>query len=466
MRNFMKHSLKTRLSLYIALVALLTVALISILSNIFINRQFKDYVVKQQDRKTEELLSNLNRQYDGGADAWNVDFLHAIGMTALYEGYIVKVYDQEGGMVWDAEACDMSACSQVMSEISQKMRARYPDIDGEFTSKKFALTQENRVVGSVQLAYFAPYFFSENDFYFLDALNTVFVACGAFSLLLAATVGWLIARQVSDPVRKAAAVAKRISSGDYVVRMEDRSDIEELDELTRSVNHLASSLGAQENLRKRLTADVAHELRTPLTTLGTHIEAMIEGVWDPTPERLSSCHEEVQRIGKLVRDLESLAKADSDNLKLEKTSVDLRELVEKSLRSFEAEIENKNLHASVAGNCPKVLADGDRIGQVLTNLLSNAVKYTPAGGTVRVLLSEGDNSSFLVVEDDGVGIPQEEQPFIFERFYRADKSRNRTTGGSGIGLAIVRSIVAKHGGKVGVSSRPGQGARFQVELPW
>ena len=112
------------------------------------------------------------------------------------------------------------------------------------------------------------------------------------------------------------------------------------------------------------------------------------------------------------------------------------------------------------------MADGDRIGQVLTNLLSNAVKYTPAGGTVRVLLSEGDNSSFLVVEDDGAGIPQEEQPFIFERFYRADKSRNRTTGGSGIGLAIVRSIVTKHGGKVGVSSRPGQGARFQVELPW
>ncbi|MDR1377647.1 MAG: HAMP domain-containing protein [Synergistaceae bacterium] len=460
-----KRSLKAQLSLNIALVALLTVALISVLSNIFIKRRFEDYILEQQRQRTEEILSSLSQQYDENTQSWNLSFVHAIGMHALYDGYIVEVDDASGGMLWDAETCDMSACARVIEDISQKMRTSSPGLDGKFTETSFALTRNGQKIGAVRVNYFAPYFFDENDVLFLEALNTVLVGSGVFSLLLAIIVGWLLARRMSNPIRRTAEVAKQMSGGDYAARIEEKTSVLELDELVLSVNRLARSLSEQENLRKQLTADVAHELRTPLTTIGTHIEAMIEGVWQPTKERLSSCHEEIQRISKLVRDIESLARVESDNLKLDKAPVNLRELAEKTLRSFETEIADKKLRLSVEGSSPEIWADRDRIRQVLVNLLSNAVKYTPPNGNIRVILSEMDAAALLVVEDDGTGIPEEELPMIFERFYRADKSRNRMSGGSGIGLAIVRSIVTAHGGKVEAGNRFEGGSRFQVRLP-
>jgi signal transduction histidine kinase len=256
-----------------------------------------------------------------------------------------------------------------------------------------------------------------------------------------------------------------MSNGDYDARMEEKTDTLELDELMRSVNQLARSLNRQEKLRKQLTADVAHELRTPLTNMATHIEAMLEGVWEPTQERLASCHEEIRRISKLVRDLENLARVESENFKLDRTQVDLLELTEKTLRHFEADIVARKLNVSVEGSCPRVWIDRNRLQQVLTNLFSNAVKYTPPNGTLRVALSDTGGSVFLVVEDNGIGISENELPFIFERFYRADKSRARSSGGSGIGLAVVKSIVTAHGGKVEVESRLNEGSRFRVILP-
>jgi signal transduction histidine kinase len=247
-----------------------------------------------------------------------------------------------------------------------------------------------------------------------------------------------------------------------------------LDELTLSINRLAEALGRQEALRRQLTADVAHELRTPLTTVGTHIEAMMEGLWEPTLARLSSCREEIERIGGLVSDMENLARVESGNLKLDMDFVNLRDLAEKTLRNFEAQIREKNLNVSVTGSCRDVWADGKRMQQVLTNLLSNAVKFAEhtkhtkhalQGGTIRVALSETDDAVLLSVEDDGIGISPEDLPFVFERFYRADKSRSRASGGSGIGLAIVRSIMTAHGGNVKAENRPEGGSRFRIALP-
>jgi signal transduction histidine kinase len=460
-----KYSLKTKLSLSIAFVALFTVVLISILSNVFIRRRFEDYIAKQRQQRIDEIVSDIRQQYDVASKTWDVTLLHTIGMLALQEGYILRVYDPQGMMLWDAEFCDMEACIQVMEEITRQMRRRYPGVDGSFIRRDSVLEQNGQEIAKVGIGYFAPYFLNENDFLFLDGLNVILVGCGFFALALAAAAGWLLARNVSDPIRKTVDVAKRMSAGDYVVRLEDESNIRELDELRLAVNHLATSIGSQEGLRKQLTADVAHELRTPLTTIGTHIEAMMEGLWEPTRERLSSCYEEILRIGRLVLDMENLAKVESGNLKLDKTRVALRELAEKTLHNFEAEISGRSLHASVTGSCSEVSVDRDRISQVLVNLVSNAVKYARPGGMIRVILSETEEAVRLDVEDDGIGISEEDLAFVFERFYRSEKSRSRMGGGSGIGLAIVRSIVAAHGGTVGVKSALNLGSRFHVELP-
>lgn len=461
----MNFSLRSKLSLTIAMVSLLTVALVSFLTNYLIQSQFKEYVTGQQQKAAQQIVESIGVQYDAQTGTWNVDFIHNIGMYALYDGYIVKVYDAGGNPVWDAEACDMTLCTQTMEDIRHRMMTQYPTVDGEYTTKTFPVVQGGAKIGSVSIGYFGPFFLSEDDFLFLHSLNKILIGIGSFSLLVSVVTGILLARHLSRPILKTIEMTGDISDGKYGVRIREHTGTKEVDQLIGSVNHLAQSLEKQESLRKQLTADVAHELRTPLTTMQTHMEAMVEGVWEPTRSRLESCYDELNRLGNLVSDLENLARVESENLKLNKTEISLRELAEKTLGSFEKELKDRNLTTEAAGNCSDIMADRDRISQVLINLISNAVKYTPDGGTIKITLSDTEDSVVFNVQDNGAGIPEEEIPYIFERFYRADKSRNRNTGGAGIGLAIVKSIVTAHGGTVDVESRLNEGSSFTVTLP-
>jgi signal transduction histidine kinase len=192
---------------------------------------------------------------------------------------------------------------------------------------------------------------------------------------------------------------------------------------------------------------------------------MLEGVWEATPARLQSCYEEISRLGVLVSDLERLAKVESENLRPELAQVDLLEIVRAVGGSFEKEASDKKLKLSIEGEPCLLTADRVRVSQIAVNLLANAIKFTPENGAVRLTVRDTGENAVLTVEDDGIGIPEDEQPFIFERFYRADKSRNRKTGGAGIGLAIVKSIANAHGGAATVESRPDLGSVFTVTLP-
>ncbi len=461
----MKFSLKAKLSLAIALVVLLTVALISFLSNYLIQNQFKGYISSQQAKTAHQIVESISVQYDADTGSWDADFIHTIGMYALYDGYIVKVYDKDGKTVWDAETCDMNLCIQMMDNISHRMMTEYPTINGEFTTKTFPAMQDLTEIGTISISYYGPFFLSEDDFLFLDALNKILVGVGIASLVIAVVTGIFLAKRLSKPLLKTVEVTKDIADGKYGTRILNETGTIEVDQLIDSINHLAESLEKQEALRRKLTADVAHELRTPLATVQSHLEAILEGVWEPTRDRLESCYDEMNRLGSLVSDLERLAKVESDNLKLNKTEVSLRELTEKILGSYEKELEDKNLNVKLSGNCSSISADRDRIGQVLINLISNAVKYTTDGGKIRITLSETEGSVVFHIQDNGIGISEEEIPYIFERFYRADKSRNRNTGGSGIGLAIVKSILSAHGGTIEVESRLNEGSAFMLTLP-
>jgi signal transduction histidine kinase len=345
------------------------------------------------------------------------------------------------------------------------MMMEYPKMNGSFTTAEFPAMQDSKEIGTVSISYFGPFFLSEDDFLFLDALNRILLGIGAFSLAISIITGIFLARHLSRPILKTVEATRDIANGKYGVRISENTGTREVDQLVGSINHLALSLEKQESLRRQLTADVAHELRTPLTTVQTHMEAILEGVWEPTRERLESCYDEMSRLSSLVSDLESLAQVESESLKLNKTSVSLAMLAERTVAGFEKEWKDKGLSVTVEGNCSEVTADRDRISQVLINLMSNAVKYTPDGGEIRIILSDTEDSAVFNIMDNGTGIPEEELPHIFERFYRADKSRNRNTGGSGIGLAIVKSIIDAHGGTVGVSSRIGEGSNFMITLP-
>ncbi|HHW46696.1 MAG TPA: HAMP domain-containing histidine kinase [Clostridiales bacterium] len=459
------YSLKTKLSFAIAMVVLITVALISFLANVFIEKQFNNYILRQQELKKNEIVSLLSQQYNKNTGTWNVDLIHSIGMSALYEGYIIKVYDVENNPIWDAQKHDMSLCAQVIHDISKRMEEKQPLVNGEFTSKTFQLTDGNETLGYVDISYFGPYFLSENDFKFLDALNIVLILIGVFSLLLSVLFGIILAKRISQPILKTVDVTKKIAGGNYNERINEKTKTKEIDILIKSINHLAFSLENQEALRKQLTEDVSHELRTPIAILQSHIEAMIDGVWEPTKERLASCNDEIKRIGSLVSDLEKLHNLDSENLELHKSEINLADIIHSAAKKFDVALKEKNLAISINGNCSEILADVDRISQVAINLISNAVKYSKEGGRIDINIFETNDSVGFNVTDNGIGIHENELPFIFERFYRADKSRNRNTGGSGLGLSIVKSIVEGHGGKISVKSKVDSGSSFEVILP-
>ena len=461
--------LKRKLSLSFASVVLLTVSLISIFSNILINKEFRKYIIKQQEEKAQQIVTNISAHFYGGERGWDYDSVHAIGVYALHEGYLLRVANAAGEVVWDAKEYDIDTSTNIINEITHRMNKRCYENNCDcvvrFIDNDFPVSFGGKTVGTATISYYGPYFLSENDFDFLSALNIILLSVGVSCLILSAAVGVYMSLRISEPIRNTADGARRMSGGDYNVCIASKNNTKELNDLIGSVNHLAQSLSYQESMRKRLTADVSHELRTPITVVQTHLEAMIKGIWETTPERLSCCYEEVTHMGSLVNDLEGLARVESENVTLDKKIVDLSVILNKAVVSLKRDIENKDISVEMDGYVSEVLADEGRIYQVAVNLLSNAIKYTPQGGHVKISLTQSEDGAGFVIADNGTGIPEEEMPFVFERFYRADKSRNRKTGGSGIGLAVVKAIVMAHGGKVNAESEMGKGSRFAVMLP-
>ncbi|SHI79400.1 sensor histidine kinase [Parasporobacterium paucivorans] len=461
----MKHRLRTQLSAGFALIVLIAISLISLSANLLINWQFEKYIQQQLETHSKELVESLSSQYDSLSQKWNVSYIHGMGMYALNDGFILKVYDLDNNVVWDAQSHDMTLCNQIMQEIATRMEQERPELDGKFETFRHELSQNGITIGYVDISYYSPYYFNADDFRFLDSLNVMLLIIGVISILGAILAGTLLAKRLTGPIVKTAQITNEISRGNYEMRFEGNVKTKELEELVSAVNHMAATLSEQENLRRRLTTDVAHELRTPLTTVASYLEAIMEGVWEPTTERLQSCYDEIDRITRLVSDLEGLAQMESENLRLEKLEINFLELAKNVGNNFAAELDKKKLHLSIEGEPAIVSVDEKRMIQVIANLLSNAVKYSHESGQIRIHIKDTEENVLFVMEDDGIGIPAKELSLVFERFYRTDKSRNRKTGGAGVGLTIAKSIVDAHGGTIAVDSEEGKGSRFIVTLP-
>lgn len=459
----MKYKIRVQISAGFALIVLITVALISLAANLLINRQFEKHVEQDQASFARGLAAGLTEQYDMAAREWNLDYIHGFGMYALNDGYIIRVYNLKNDIIWDAENHDMTFCHQVMSDIRLQMAKK--KVGGDLITCRYDLVQDNTQIGYVEISYYSPYYSDENEFQFIRALNSILLVVGGVSLLGAVAAGILLARKIASPISKMTDVTKEISEGNYCIRFEAGQGAEEILALEHSINQMAESLQKQENIRKRMTTDVAHELRTPIANVSAQLEAIIEGVWEATPQRLKSCYEELGRISGLIYDLEELSQIENENLKLQKESVDLLELACSVKGAFENILQEKKLQCDITGNSCVVTGDKNRLHQVVYNLVSNAVKYSLEAGKIEIVVEDSKAAGILMVRDNGIGISDEELPFIFERFYRADKSRSRKTGGRGVGLAIAKAIVQAHNGKIKAESQIGAGSLFTIWLP-
>ena len=292
------------------------------------------------------------------------------------------------------------------------------------------------------------------------------IRVGLIAIVIAIFLAYFLSRRILSPVKALTRAARQFGKGDFSSRV-DYHGKGEMGELAASFNSMAQNLEKNEQIRRNLVADVAHELRTPISNLRGYLEAISDGVVKPDEATIRSLNEEAGSLARLVGDLQELTLADAGTLKMDMQVEDVSRLIKESVTAIQAKSLNKgvNVSADIPGELPLVEIDAQRIRQVINNLLNNAVEHTGQGGRVTVSGKPQGNMVLISVADTGEGIAPEHLPMIFERFYRVDKSRTRSTGGSGLGLTIARRLVEAHGGTIGVTSQPGQGSVFTFSIP-
>ena len=442
MRN---RSLRVHFLMLYVILAVLAGIIVPALSVKLSIDAFRDYQIQRRQSDLENLGESLSRLYDEEGGRWKHrrirDILHP---APQWNGMLITLRNSDGREIYSLKPAPLTSNRPV-----------YHD--------KITIPMGER--GSLEVDHRIPAGYSEHSFmtylthYTLyGALIMVVVACG---------LGYFVSGKLSRPVIQAIDRTKSISRGEYDSQEKFPAvGIRELDALTKGVEDLGRSLAAQEKLRRRLMVDVAHELRTPLTVTRTQIEAIADGILEATPERLTLCVNEMQRLADLIGNIDALTRLEGENITLHTENTDMRRFLEPVIESFAPVFAKSGiaLDSELENNCVCEI-DRDNFRHVVDNLLSNALRYTDEGGKVDVILRRSGKSVVIQVKDSGIGIAEKDLPNIFERFYRADESRARVTGGSGVGLAIVKAAVEAHGGKITVESKKGEGSMFTITLP-
>lgn len=302
---------------------------------------------------------------------------------------------------------------------------------------------------------------------FANVLQQALAIAGIGALVVAAIVSMFISRRIVEPLQDLTEVSQRLAQGYYRERTSTRSD-DELAQLSQSINQLAEVLDQTEQRRMSLLADVAHELRTPLTTIEGYMEGLLDGVISADEQTFTIVRREAERLRRLTEELSLLSRVESGSISINPRPTAADSLLQAIVARFQPQftICEVDFELVLPSEPPMIEVDGDRITQVVINLLANALRYTPSGGRVMLMLSPRDDYVQLSVKDTGIGITPEHLPLIFERFYRVDKSRGRSSGGTGIGLTIARHLVYAHGGDIWAESEGlGKGAVFTMTLP-
>ena len=443
----------------IIIVTLLTV----VISKFYFDKKFGDYIMIKNQNTVQNILMELSEQYSD--NEWNYKNIEKITYNSLDKGIIVALYDKEDKEIMNIEKNSKDKCNRIMNFIKSSMEGKYGSTTSQFEPVYYPLIKSGEKIGEVRVKFYGPIFYMQNELVFLDIVNKIILGIGVLLILASTIMGFIISRSITRPINKLMTKAKYISKGEYDKKIEINTDILEINDLINSINNLSQSIKEQENIRKRLTGDISHELKTPLTNIQSHLEAMIDGIWEPTEERLLSVKEEAERLSSLVSDMQKLNKYDESSIKLKKDNVNISDIICFVIFQFSNLAKSKNIKLEYEKKNINLYCDKDKITQALVNILSNAIRYSNEGSTIFIEEKLKDNKVIISIEDQGIGISEEDLKYVFERFYRADKSRTRATGGTGIGLTIVKSIVSSHGGEVKLESKLGEGSKFTIILP-
>jgi len=462
----MKLSLTKKLSLGFLLTAIVSILIASLISNYMIDNKFNTYLIDEHKTKVDKIATIIDDLYDEqtGFSASNKE---EILRYSTAEELYIEVKDKDEVVVFTSGTSNLQNKTMMMGSMMNSMMNNSSSIKlGEYIEDKYPLIKNNKEIGSIVFGYYGTSYLNSAALTFKMTLNHSYFLSIFIALIFGLMVSILLSKQISSPLIKITDTANRIRNGDLEARSKVVSKTKEIDNLTTSINYLGETLQTQELLRKRLTSDMAHELRTPLTNLKSHVEALLDKVWEPTEKMLTNFYEEIERLIKLIEGLNDISKLEQTNLILNKSKFNLSLELGKIITYFEPLYANSNfkIFSDLLSNV-EVFMDKDKFTQVMYNLLSNSLKYLKENGEVFVTLKHENEAVIIEVNDSGIGISEKDLPFIFERFYRSDESRNKNTGGSGIGLTITKAIVEAHKGTINVKSILGIGSTFVLTFP-
>ncbi|MGB4589893.1 MAG: ATP-binding protein [Clostridiaceae bacterium] len=448
--------IKNQLGRYFTLISIISVIFITIISNLSMNIFFSNYLQNARDIKDLAMIdyiAELNHENQGLDDVDKMSIEHyAFNLTS--EVILLDLSGKVQFSTRNPEGVDQGLID----------KSDYLD-NTKFAYKSYEYEENGKVIGSILVGRPKSIFSTTEDKRFFYTINGIYLIAALFSVVVGAFFKNRLSGTFLKPIYAIQKNTKYIEEGSYSKVSDVGTNTIELSDLSLSINNMALKLEQQENIRKRMTADIAHELRTPLATLNSHIEAFLDGVWEPTPERLVIIQNEITRLTKLIKDLGDLSSLENEGASFEKKEINLSMLFSNIIESFEPlfNSEEITLEKSIKDNI-FFSGDADRLNQIFINVVSNALKYTNKGGQVYVEMDEDKDHIHIKVNDNGIGISKEDLPYVFERFYRGDKSRSRETGGKGIGLTITKALVEAHNGTIRITSEPGEGTTVEVEF--
>ncbi len=442
-----------------SLVIILITLLLSMLSiNFVFQRQFSNYLTHTTEATLEQLPDRLSSSYLSNG-FWDSRSLNNIAHT-LPLGTEIELKEPSGKTI-----LTLVNPMESMMNNGSGMGMRYSV--QEWKTKSLNVNGPEGILAIAIVHYPASArILNPADASFVSAIYRSLLLAGSLALIIGILLSYWTSRRLVSPLQRLTKAVHRVGEG-HLDEQVPVSTKDELGQLATAFNGMADNLKKQEYLRKQFTADIAHELRTPLTSIRSYIEAFQDGVLPPNTENLIIINEEIERLVALSSDLKDLNIAEIGALKPNFAPVDVEELLDKVVYKLYPLFQEKELNLVWKKAKEPIVIPGDEnlLTRLFYNLIHNAYKYSQNKGQIDIQIEDKMHDVSIRIRDSGMGIPDEDLPFIFERFYRADKSRARETGGTGIGLALVKQITLLHKGTIEVESKLGQGSQFTVILP-
>ncbi|HUC91516.1 MAG TPA: HAMP domain-containing sensor histidine kinase [Paenibacillus sp.] len=434
-----------------------------------INQIFSGFYYSQVQKQIEQLASRYAAEISASTSSMTVTMIEMMSAFADVKSLVVDAEGQivaNSGVSWRPlnSLIPKEEMNRLASAKAVQIEMVDPVSQERFVASGQPIVSEGRFYGAV-------YVLSSVDVIdrSLQKVRGSLILSGVGAFFLALGLIFVLSRKLSEPLVRMEKATRRIAKGELDTRVDIPSN-DEIGSLAKAINDLAVDLQRYRDTRSEFFSNISHDLRTPMTNLEGYANVLREGLYESEEEKhkyLDIIHDESKRLTHLIQDLFELSKMEEGKISLQMEWIDLTEVVELAIRKVEPKAKHKKLviRADMPQQVPFVYADGQRMQQVFMNLLDNAIRYTESGSILVEITQAGPGKIVTAVEDTGIGIPEEELPWVFERFYRVEKSRSREHGGTGLGLAIVKQLVEMQGGTVQVSSVPGKGTRFEIILP-